>query len=92
MFDIGHFYLSCVVYSRIKRTREIFHMERNQLLRYWDVFARTYTGLVDHSEFDREAARFAAVDMAVRTVYSKPTFLENQFFRYQLNARMSNFS
>lgn len=92
MFDIGHLYISCVVYSSVKKTREIFHMEREQLFRFWDVFARTYTGLEDHSEFDREAARFATLDMAVRTVYAKPTFLENLFFRYLLNTLMANFS
>ncbi len=38
------------------------------------------------------AARFATLNMAVRTVYSKPTFLENLLFRFQLNALMPNFS
>ena len=91
MFDIGHLYLSCVVYSSMKQAREIFHMERDQLLRFWDVFARTYTGQDDHSEFDRQAARFAAVDIAVRTVYANPSFLEGLFFRFQLNSLMPNF-
>ena len=91
MFDIGHLYLSCVVYSRMKRARDIFHMEEDQLRRFWDVFARTYTGRDDHSEFDRQAARFAAVDIAVRTVYAKPSYLEGWFFRFQLNSLMPNF-
>lgn len=91
MFDIGHLYLSCVVYSSMKKARDIFHMEKEQLLRFWDVFARTYTGQDDHSEFDRQAARFAAVDIAVRTVYANPSFLEGLFFRFQLNSLMPNF-
>lgn len=92
MFDIGHLYLCCVVYSDMKKARELFHMEKDQLLRFWDMFARTYTGSEDHAEFDRQAARFAAVDILVRTVYAKPSFLEKLFFRYQLNGLMSNFS
>ncbi len=91
MFDIGHLYLSCVVYSSMKKARDIFHMEKEQLLRFWDVFARTYTGQDDHSEFDRQAARFAAVDIAVRTIYANPSFLEGLFFRFQLNSLMPNF-
>lgn len=80
MFDIGHLYLSCVVYSKVKQTREIFHLEREQLLHFWDCFAREYTGQENHAEFDRDASRFAAVDMVVRAFYQKPTFAQNIFF------------
>lgn len=92
MFDIGHLYLCCVVYSDMKRARGLFHMEKDQLFRFWDVFARTYIGSDDHTEFDRQAARFAAVDILVRTVYAKPSFLEKFFFRIQLNRLMPYFS
>ena len=81
MFDIGHLYLSCVVYSSMKQARDIFHLTREQLLQFWDSFAKAYTGHDDHSEFDLQAARFAAVDMVVRVFYQKPSFAENIFFR-----------
>ena len=66
MFDLGHLYLSCVVYSKMKQTQDIFHLNHEQLLYFWDCFAKEYTGQADHAEFDRKAARFAAVDMVVR--------------------------
>ena len=80
MFDVGHLYLSCVVYSKMKRTQEIFHLDHGQLLRFWDSFAKSYTGHDDHAAFDRSAARFAAVDMVVRTTYQRPSLPESIFF------------
>lgn len=80
MFDLGHLYLSCVVYSKMKQTQDIFHLNHEQLLYFWDCFAKEYTGQADHAEFDWEAARFAAVDMVVRTFYQKPSFVTNIFF------------
>lgn len=91
MFDVGHLYLSCVVYSRMKQARDIFHLDRGQLLRFWDAFARAYTGAEDHADFDRQAARFGAVDIVVRTVYSPASILEKLFFRMQVNALMKYF-
>lgn len=91
MFDIGHLYLSCMVYSRLKPTREIFHMEEDQLHRFWDVFAGEYTGKEDHREFDHEASRFAAVDIAMRQYYQKCSFIHKMFFRFQLNGLMKSF-
>ena len=88
MFDIGHLYLSCVVYSKMKQAQNIFHLTREQLLLFWDVFAKDYTGKEDHSEFDRKAACFAAADMLSRVYYQKPSWLENLFFRFQLNSLM----
>lgn len=91
MFDIGHLYLSCVVYSKMKQAQDIFHLTREQLLLFWDAFAKDYTGKEDHTDFDREAVRFAAADMIVRAYYQKPTWLQNLFFRFQLNSLMNNF-
>lgn len=91
MFDLGHLYLSCVVYSRMKQARDIFHMTREQLLRFWDTFAKAYTGQEDHAAFDREVARYAAADILMRTCYSRPTFLEGLFFRMHVNHLMRYF-
>ncbi len=81
MFDIGHLYLSCIVYASQKQTQDIFHLDEDQLNLFWDAFAKAYTGKEDHAEFDREAARFGAVDMAVRAYYQKASFLHKIYFR-----------
>jgi len=83
MFDIGHLFISCVVHSKMKRARDIFHLTREQLLHFWDAFARNYTGKADHAAFDREAARYAAADLAMRVFYQKPNWAENIFFRLE---------
>jgi len=65
MFDLGHLYLLCNIYSQFEGMRNIFHMTREQLLAFWDEFAKTYTGQADHSELDAVAARFAPVDVVI---------------------------
>ena len=80
MFDIGHLFLICNVYAPMKRVQDIFHMTRDQFQRFWDAFAKEYTGKEDHSAFDALAGKFAAVDVILRTVFQKPTFVEKLFF------------
>ena len=91
MFDIGHLYLSCVVYASQKQTQDIFHLNEAQLNLFWDAFATAYTGKTDHAEFDREAARFGAVDMAVRAYYHKASILHKIFFRILLGRLIKYF-
>ena len=59
----------------------IVHMTQDQFFRFWDTFAKEYTGKEDHSEFDRVSGKFACLDVIVRTYFVKPTFLEKLFFR-----------
>ena len=80
MFDIGHLFLICHVYAPMKRVQDIFHMTQDQFQRFWDAFAKEYTGKEDHSAFDALAGKFAAVDVILRAVFQKPTFVENLFF------------
>ena len=80
MFDIGHLFLICHVYAPMKRVQDIFHMTPDQFQRFWDAFAKEYTGKEDHSEFDALAGKFAAVDVILRTVFQKATFVEKLFF------------
>lgn len=91
MFDIGHLYLSCVVYASQKQAQQIFHMNEKQLNQFWDCFAKAYTGKEDHSDFDREAARFGAVDIAVRAAYIPASFLHKIFFRMHVRRLMKFF-
>ena len=83
MFDIGHLFLICHIYAPMKRVQDIFHMSLEQFQNFWDAFAKEYTGKEDHSEFDALAGKSAAVDVILRTVFQKPTFVEKLFFYFQ---------
>ncbi|MBP3202278.1 MAG: TIGR02172 family protein [Bacteroidales bacterium] len=91
MFDIGHLYLVCMVYSTMKQARELFHMEEDQLHRFWDAFAAAYTGKKDHAEFDHLAGKYAALDIILRTIFVRPTFLEKLFFKMHITRLVKNF-
>ncbi|MBP5172668.1 MAG: TIGR02172 family protein [Bacteroidales bacterium] len=80
MFDIGHLFQICKVYAPMKRVQDIFHMTFDQFNRFWDAFAKEYTGKEDHTEFDRLAGKFACLDVIVRTYFVKPSFAERLFF------------
>ena len=80
MFDIGHLFQVCKVYSSMKQVQDIFHMTKEQLMRFWDAFAKAYTGLDDHTEFDHMAGKFACLDIIVRTHFVASTLAEKVFF------------
>lgn len=91
MFDIGHLFLICHIYSKMKQVQKIFHMDHAQLMRFWDAFAKDYTGLEDHSEFDRLAGKFACLDIVVRCRFGKPSFAESLFFRMHIHNLVKEF-
>ena len=91
MFDIGHLYLICHLYAPMKRVQDIFHMTLDQFHRFWDAFAKEYTGKEDHAEFDRLAGRFACLDIIVRTYFMPPTFLEKLFFGMHVRKLVKQF-
>ena len=91
MFDIGHLYLLCKVYSSMKRVQELFHISKEQFDRFWDAFARAYTGKDNHEEFDLQAKRFACIDIILRTHFMKPTFLEKMFFKMHVRKLIGAF-
>ena len=80
MFDIGHLFLICHLYAPMKRVQDIFHMTQEQLYRFWDAFAREYTGQEDHAAFDRVCGKFACMDIILRNHFVKATFAEKIFF------------
>ena len=80
LFDIGHLFQICQVYSSMKQVQGIFHMTQAQLHRFWDAFAREYTGQEDHAAFDHLCGKFACMDIILRTHFVKPTFAEKIFF------------
>lgn len=84
MFDIGHLFLICNVYSSMKQVQEIFHMGEGQLRNFWEAFARAYTGEDDHSAFDHLAGKFACLDIVLRYEFQKPSLAEKLFFAYNI--------
>jgi len=81
MFDIGHLYNACMVYAKMKQARDLFHMTEQQLHDFWNAFAKAYTGKQEHGDFDREAARFGAVDIISRLAYVPVSLPEKIYFR-----------
>ena len=79
LFDIGHLYLLCNVYSQFQGLRDITHMTQEQLLAFWDAFATAYSGSADHAGFDARAAKFAPLDVCFMT-YNNPRPQANQMF------------
>lgn len=91
MFDIGHLFLICHHYASMKQVQDIFHMTLEQFNRFWDAFAKEYTAQEDHSEFDALAGKFAAIDVILRTVFQKPTFIEKLFFGVYVRKLAKNY-
>ena len=91
MFDIGHLFLICHVYAPMKQVQDIFHMTQEQFHRFWDAFAKEYTGQDDHAAFDAQAGRFAALDVILRNVFQKPNFIEKLFFSVYVHKLMKQY-
>jgi uncharacterized protein (TIGR02172 family) len=91
MFDIGHLFLICHIYAPMKQVQDIFHMTLEQFHRFWDAFAKEYTGQDNHADFDARAGRFAALDVVIRTIFQKPNFVEKLFFGYYVRKLMKKY-
>ena len=91
MFDIGHFFLICHIYAPMKQVQDIFHMTEEQFHRFWDAFAKEYTGQDDHIAFDAQAGRFAALDVILRNVFQKSNFIEKIFFGFYVHKLMKQY-
>lgn len=84
-FDLGHLYLITQVYSQFERLCEITHMNREQLLAFWDAFATAYSGSADHAAFDAEVARFSPLDVCFLS-YQNPRPQANQMFGHVVHS------
>ena len=84
LFDIGHLFLVCKVYSPMKQVQDIFHMGEAQLRSFWVAFARAYTGEEDCSAFDSLAGKFACLDIVLRYEFQKPSLAEKLFFAFHI--------
>lgn len=81
MFDVGHLYLICHIYSPMGKVQEIFHINEDQFHQFWDAFAKAYTGTEEHGKLDALAGKFALLDLVNRYNFQRPTLLENLFYR-----------
>jgi len=54
--------------SVIPQVQDLTHMSREQMLAFWDAFARAYTGRDDIEALNRELLPYAVLDI-VRTFY-----------------------
>lgn len=65
MFDLGHLYLFCNIFSKQKRVQEIAHMTNEQMVRFWDSFALAYNGPEGLQQFTAECKRFAGLSIVL---------------------------
>ncbi len=63
MFDLGHLYLFCNIFSKQERVQKIAHMTQKQLIQFWQAFALAYNGQNGMDAFTAECKRFAALDV-----------------------------
>ena len=68
MMDLAHLYKMMVEDSVIPQVQELTHMTREQMLFFWDAFAKAYTGDDDVEALNRELRSYAVLDL-VRTSY-----------------------
>lgn len=65
MFDLGHFYLFCNIFSKKQRVQDIAHMTDKQMVQFWKSFAVAYAGEGNMDAFEAECKRFAALDVVL---------------------------
>ena len=65
MFDLGHFYLFCNIFSKKERVQQIAHMTGQQMVQFWKTFALAYNGDTNLEAFEAECKRFAALDVVL---------------------------
>lgn len=65
MFDLGHLYLFCNIFSKKERVQKIAHMTEKQMVDFWNAFAVAYNGPEGLDAFTAECKRFAALDVVL---------------------------
>lgn len=68
MMDLAHLYKMMAEDSVIPQVQELTHMSREQMILFWETFAKAYTGTDDVEALNREIRPYAALDI-VRTFY-----------------------
>lgn len=65
MFDLGHFYLFCNIFSKREHVQQIAHMTNKQMVQFWNSFARAYNGADNLDAFNAKCKYFAALDVVL---------------------------
>ena len=86
-FDLGHFYLFCNIFGRQKRVQEIAHMTEQQMVQFWNTFAKAYAGEEKVADFNKTCKRFAALDV-VLLGHIQPLSFSERFFLGMLAKKM----
>ncbi len=91
MFDMGHLFILCFVYSKFPQALELVHMSEEQLHIFWDKFAMAYTGDADHVAFDALAGKFAPLDICIRTIWAPPSEALKNLFTNLIHSLVEKF-
>ena len=79
MMDLAHLFKMMMEDSVIPTVQELTHMSPEQMMAFWDAFARAYTGTEDVEALNRSLRPYSALDM-IRTNYlhgnDHPQFLD----------------
>lgn len=98
MMDLAHLYKMMVEDSVIPRVQDLTHMSREQMIEFWNAFARAYTGSDDVETLNRTLLPYAVLDI-IRTFHLHTsddpalliflkTWIEGAFSRAQLLTRV----
>ncbi len=79
MFDLGHLFLFCNIFSKKERVQQIAHMTEKQMVEFWNAFALAYNGPDGMDAFTAECKRFAALDVILLGHIQSLTWSERLF-------------
>jgi len=78
VIDLAHLYKMMMEDSVIPAVQDLTHMTRDQMISFWQAFAKAYTGQADTTALEQKLRPYAALDI-VRTYffhpYDNPQFL-----------------
>lgn len=87
MMDLAHLYKMTVEDSMIPQVQDLTHMTQQQMVDFWNAFAKAYTGTDDVEALNNELRPYAALDI-VRTCFLHPmnnaqliAFLKNRIIQ-----------
>ena len=86
MMDLAHIYKMMVEDSVLPQVQNLTHMSREQMLAFWEAFARAYTGNEDVEALNRFLRPYAALDL-VRSFYLHAN--DNPLFQAFLKERIA---
>ena len=86
MMDLAHLFKMMVEDSMIPQVQDLTHMSQQQMVDFWNAFAKCYTGTNDIESLNSELRPYAALDI-IRTCYLHP--MNNPHFISFLKSRIT---